>query len=90
MPASPYRRFSSLCPTVQALVIRLIQEEFTPYLSFSTDVPESAWARATALADPTLLYCTAEEPTIRICPESYQQLRECLQRELTKPAQQKS
>ena len=88
MTASPYRRFSSLCPTVQALVIRLIQEEFTPHLSFPTNAPEPAWARAIAQADPTLFYCTAEEPTIRICPESYQQLRECLQRELTKPAQQ--
>ena len=87
MTASPYRRFSSLCPTVQALVIRLIQEEFTPCLSLPINAPEPAWARAIALADPTLLYCTAEVPTVRICPESYQLLRECLQRELTQAAQ---
>ncbi len=85
MSASPTRRFSSICPTVQGLVIRLIQEEFTPLLSFSAEPREPAWARAVALADPTFLYCTAAEPAIRICPESYQQLRECLQRELTKP-----
>ncbi|GAA4492992.1 hypothetical protein GCM10023172_00940 [Hymenobacter ginsengisoli] len=75
---------------MQALVIRLIQEEFTPLLSLSTKASESDWSRAIALVDPTLLYCTAEEPTIRICPEFYQLLRECLQRELTKPAQQNS
>ncbi|RPD43938.1 hypothetical protein DNI29_22770 [Hymenobacter sediminis] len=82
MAASPYRRFSSLCPTVQALVIRLIQEEFTPLLPLSAEVPAAAWTRAVALADPTLLYCTAQEPVIRLCPESYEQLRACLQREL--------
>jgi hypothetical protein len=84
MAASPYRRFSSICPTVQALVIRLIQEEFTPSLSLSADVSEAAWARAVALADPTFLYCTSAEPTIRLCPESYQQLQALLQRELTR------
>jgi hypothetical protein len=84
MAASPYCRYSSICPTVQALVIRLIQEEFTPLLSLSTEAPESAWSRAIALADPSFLYCTAQEPTIRLCPESYPLLRECLQRELTK------
>jgi hypothetical protein len=67
-------------------MIRLIQEQFTPSLSLSTEAPESAWARAIALADPTFVYCAAKEPTIRICPDSYPQLRECLQRELTKPA----
>jgi hypothetical protein len=84
MSASPYCRFSRLCPTVQAQMIRLIQEQFTPSLSLSTEAPESAWTRAIALADPTFLYCTAQEPTIRICPESYPQLRECLQREIAK------
>ena len=82
MAASPYRRFSSICPNVQVLVIRLIQEEFTPLLPFSIQAPEAAWAQAIALADPTFLYSTAEEPTIRICPESYKQLRELLEREL--------
>ncbi|RSK38948.1 hypothetical protein [Hymenobacter perfusus] len=86
MSASPYCRFSRICPTVQALVIRLIQEEFTPLLSLSTEAPASAWSRAVALADPSFLYCTAQEPTIRICPESYPMLRECLQRELAKAA----
>ncbi|KAA9325099.1 hypothetical protein F0P96_20595 [Hymenobacter busanensis] len=84
MAASPYRRFSSLCPTVQALVIRLIQEEFTPLLPLSAEMPAAAWARAVALADPTLLYCTAQEPVIRLCPESYEQLQEHLQQELTR------
>lgn len=84
MAVSPYRRFSSICPTVQQLVIRLIQEEFTPLLSLSADVSEAAWARAVALADPTFLYCTAAEPAIRLCPESYQQLQALLQHELTK------
>ncbi|GAA4389397.1 hypothetical protein GCM10023186_36690 [Hymenobacter koreensis] len=83
MAAIPYRRFSSICPTVQKLVIRLIQEEFTPYLSLSADVSEAAWARAVALADPTFLYCTAAEPTVRLCPESYEQLLKSLQQELT-------
>lgn len=86
MAASPYRRFSSLCSTVQALVVRLIQEEFTPLLSLSTDVSEADWSCAVALADPTFLYCTATEPTIRICPQSYQQLQRLLQHELTKLA----
>ncbi|GAA4367698.1 hypothetical protein GCM10023185_39840 [Hymenobacter saemangeumensis] len=71
---------------MQVQMVRLIQEQFTPSLSLSTEAPASAWARAIALADPTFVYCTAGEPTIRICPESSQQLRECLQRELTKPA----
>ncbi|GAB3879405.1 hypothetical protein GCM10028824_42810 [Hymenobacter segetis] len=71
---------------MQPLVVRLIQEEFTSSLSLSTEAPESAWFRAIALANPTFLYCTAAEPAIRICPESYQQLRECLQRELSKAA----
>lgn len=84
MAASPYRRFSSICPAIQTLVVRLIQEEFTPYLSLSADVSATAWARAVALADPTFLYCTAAEPTVRLCPESYQQLQALLQRELTK------
>jgi 2-hydroxychromene-2-carboxylate isomerase len=84
MAASPYRRFSSLCPTVQALVIRLIQEEFTPLLNLAAEVSEAAWARAVALADPTLLYCTAQEPVIRLCPESYQHLLDCLQHELVR------
>lgn len=84
MAASPYRRFSSICPNVQALVIRLIQEEFTPLLNLIAEVSEDAWARAVALADPTLLYCTAQEPAIRLCPESYEQLRACLQRELVR------
>ncbi|RAK62430.1 hypothetical protein DLM85_23800 [Hymenobacter edaphi] len=84
MAASPYRRFSSICPTVQALVIRLIQEEFTPLLNLAAEVSEAAWVRAVALADPTLLYCTAQEPAIRLCPESYQQLLACLQRELVR------
>lgn len=83
MAASPYRRFSSICPTVQALVIRLIQEEFTPLLSLSTDVSEADWARAVALVNPTLLYCTAAEPAIRICPDSYEQLRADLPQGLT-------
>ncbi|UOQ75227.1 hypothetical protein [Hymenobacter cellulosilyticus] len=83
MAASPYRRFSSICPTVQALVIRLIQEEFTALLNLTAEVPEVAWARAVVLADPILLYCTAQEPAIRLCPESYQQLLACLQQELT-------
>ncbi|MBD2769354.1 hypothetical protein IC235_15810 [Hymenobacter sp. BT664] len=65
---------------MQRLVIRLIQEEFTPLLSLSTAVTEAAWARAVALADPTFYYCTAAEPAIRICPESYEQLREQLPR----------
>jgi hypothetical protein len=85
MSSSPSCRFSRLCPTSQAQMIQLIQEEFTPHLSLSTEAPESAWSRAIALADPTFVYCTAGEPTIRICPESYPLLRECLQRELTKP-----
>ncbi|GAB3244055.1 hypothetical protein GCM10027346_41350 [Hymenobacter seoulensis] len=67
---------------MQKLVIRLIQEEFTLLLSLPTNLPESVWNRAIALVDPTLLYCTAAEPTIRICPESYEQLRAGLPREL--------
>lgn len=84
MAASPYRRFTSLCPTVQALVIRLIQEEFTLLLSLPTHLSEAAWARAVTQVDPTLLYCTAAEPTIRICPDSYEQLRVNLPEVLTK------
>ncbi|WBA44306.1 hypothetical protein [Hymenobacter canadensis] len=53
-------------------------------LFLAADIPEAAWAQAVALVDPTFLYCTAAEPTIRICPESYEQLRERLQQELTK------
>jgi hypothetical protein len=86
MAASPYRRFSSICPTVHKLFIRLIQEAFTPLLSLSADVSEDDWARAVAQADPTFIYCIAAEPAIRICPESYQQLQTMLQRELSKAA----
>ncbi|MBC6609070.1 hypothetical protein H8B13_19785 [Hymenobacter sp. BT188] len=86
MPAIPHRRFSSICPTVQGLVIRLIQEEFTPLLFLSAEPQESDWFRAVALADPTFLYCTAQEPTVRICPESYRKLLACLQRELAPAA----
>ncbi|WP_187317130.1 hypothetical protein [Hymenobacter sp. BT190] len=86
MAATPYRRFSSICPAIQLLVIRLIQEEFTPLLSLSADIPQADWARAVALVDPTFLYCTAAEPTVRICPQSYEQLRERLQQELIKAA----
>jgi hypothetical protein len=71
---------------VQPLVLRLIQEEFTPLLNLTSPLPEAVWFRAVALADPTFLYCTAQEPTIRICPKSYKQLRECLQQELSKTA----
>jgi hypothetical protein len=83
MAANHYRRFTSICPAIQRLVARLIQEEFTPLLALSGDLPESAWVRAVTLADPTFLYCTAGDPAIRICPDSYQPLRECLLRELT-------
>ncbi|TGE20999.1 hypothetical protein [Hymenobacter metallicola] len=86
MSASPSCRFSRLCPTAQELMIRLIREQFISCLSLSTEAPESAWSRAIALADPTFVYCTTPEPTIRICPDSYPQLRECLRQELTKPA----
>ena len=82
MAASPYRRFSSMCPAIQLLVVRLIKEEFSPLLSVSADLPESAWAHAVALIDPTFHYCTAAEPTVRLCPESHEQLREGLPRKL--------
>lgn len=86
MAASPYRRFSSICPTVQALLIRLIQEEFTPLLPFASEAPVAAWVRAITLADPSFLYCAAQEPVIRICPESYKQLQEYLEQELVPAA----
>jgi hypothetical protein len=83
MPANFYQRFSSLCPVTQLLMVRLIQEEFTPLLCLPAGVAESAWTRAVALADPTFLYCATPQATISICPESYQRLQECLQRALT-------
>ena len=82
MTASPQRRFSSICPHVQTLVVRLIQEEFTPLLTLATTPAEAAWVRAIKLVDPNLLYCTDHEPTIKICPDSYQQMLAHLQREL--------
>lgn len=74
MTASSYRSFSSLCPTVQALVIRLIQEELRPFLQVPPAVTSEAWAQAIEAADPTLFCQYTDIFTIKICPESRPQL----------------
>lgn len=82
MTASSHRSFSSLSPTVQALVIRLLQEELQPFLYFPDTISPAAWADAIEAADPTLCCHYTDIYTIKLCPESRPQLLERVQQEL--------
>jgi hypothetical protein len=83
MTASSYRSFSSLSPTVQALVIRLIQEELQPFLQVPPATTEEVWDRAIQAADPVLSCQYTDIFTIKIRPESLPQLLQRIQQELT-------
>ncbi len=86
MTASSYRSFSSLGPTAQALVIRLIQEELHPFLQVPLTATSEVWARAIEAADPTLYCHYTDIFTIKICPESRPLPLLSIQQELTNAA----
>ncbi len=86
MIASSHRSFSSLSPTVHALVIRLIQEELQPFLQVPPTVTNEVRARAIQAADPTLFCHYTDSFTIKICLESRPQLLQRIQQELTDAA----
>ena len=78
--------FTNLCPEVQELLARFIQEEFTPLLLPDSAVncpsPE-AWLLAIRRVDPVLHYSLAPDPLIRICADDYSRVRAQLQVELS-------
>ncbi|MGI4741316.1 MAG: hypothetical protein ACRYG7_39625 [Janthinobacterium lividum] len=83
MSASSHRSFSSLSPTVQALVIQLIQEELHPFLQVPSTATEEVWSRAIQAADPSLSCHYTDIFTIKICPESRPGLLQRIQQELS-------
>ncbi len=82
MTASSHRSFSSLSPTVQALVIRLIQEELQTLTQVPSTVTGKEWDQAIRAVDPTLLCYYADGFIIQICPESRALLLQHIQQEL--------
>ena len=82
MTASSHRSFSSLCPTAQALVIRLLQEELQPLLQVPDTIPLAAWSEAIHTANPTLVCQYTDVYTIKISPESRLQLLQVIQQEV--------
>ncbi|RZK90798.1 MAG: hypothetical protein EOO62_34555 [Hymenobacter sp.] len=83
MSASSHRSFSSLCSTMQELVIQLIQEDLHPFLQVPPTTTEEVWCRAIRTANPTLFCHYTDIFTIKICPESRSGLLQRLQQELS-------
>ncbi len=83
MTASSHCSFSSLSPTAQALVIRLIQEELQPLLQVPSTATTEVWGQAIQAANPTLSCDYTDIFTLKICPESRPQLLQRIQQELT-------
>jgi hypothetical protein len=68
---------------MQALVIRLIQEELQPLIQVPPAITEEVWNRAIQAADPVLFCQYTDIFIIKIQPEFLPQLLQCIQQELS-------